>query len=327
MQFESYQQDLVMAARVDNLFDELTVKPSEHAFANNHLNLIGFACGIGANNPGCAKGPEVLKQLGLSHLLHKKGINAKWQCFLKTSIQELDQRLQIDYLSLQFRILAKAVAQSISKHEQFTVIGGDHSCAIGTWSGAAHQLYQYGPLGLIWIDAHMDSHTFITSHSGALHGMPLACLLGYGDRKLTNILYKSTKIAPHHICLVGVRSYETEEERLLKHLGVKIIYMQEVKRYGLKNALKEALDIATKGTAGFGVSIDLDCIDPFDAPGVGTPELDGILKNDLLNALKIFPKQNKFLGIEIAELNPTLDQNNITATLAMELIVAGMVNN
>ena len=325
--FKMQQQSLIMIAKANNIMNDLTTGLSSYAFASNTLSLIGFACGMGAANQDCAHGPTVIKQMGLSHLLHKKGINAKWQCFLKTSIQELEQRLQIDYLSLQFRILAKAVAESIKNRERFTVVGGDHSCAIGTWSGAAHQLYQHGPLGLIWIDAHMDSHTFITSHSGALHGMPLACLLGYGDRKLTNILYKSTKIAPQHICLVGVRSFETEEEHLLKHLGVKIIYMREVKRYGLKNALKEALDIATKGTAGFGVSIDLDCIDPFDAPGVGTPELDGILKNDLLDALKIIPKQNKFLGIEIAELNPTLDQNNITATLAMELIVAGMVNN
>ena len=316
-----------MAARADNLFDELTAKLSTHAFTQNYLNLIGFACGIGANNPGCAKGPIVLKQMDLLSLLQNKGVNAKWQCFLKTSVQELDQPLQIDYLSLQFRILAKAVAQSVSKCEQFAVIGGDHSCAIGTWSGAAYQLHKLGSVGLIWIDAHMDSHTFVTSHSGALHGMPLACLLGYGDRRLTNILYNRPKIAPQHVCLVGVRSFETEEAQLLKHLGVKVIYMQEIKRYGLHYALEKALHTVTKGTAGFGVSIDLDCIDPFDAPGVGTPELDGILKNDLLDALKIIPKQNKFLGIEITELNPTLDQHNITAKLALDLIVNGIAKN
>ena len=316
-----------MAARADNLFEELTAKPGAHAFAKNNLNLIGFACGIGASNPDCAHGPMVLKQMGILNLLQHKGVHAKWQCFLKTSVQELDQQLQIDYLSLQFRILAKAVAQSIGKHEQFAVIGGDHSCAIGTWSGAAYQLQKHGSLGLIWIDAHMDSHTFVTSHSGALHGMPLACLLGYGDRRLTNILSKGPKITPHNICLVGVRSFETEEAQLLNRLGVKIIYMQEIKRYGLQNALVEALDIVTKDTAGFGVSIDLDCIDPSDAPGVGTPELDGILSNDFLDALKIIPNQNNYLGIEIAELNPNLDQNNITAKLALDLFVTGIAKN
>ena len=157
--------------------------------------------------------------------------------------------------------------------------------------------------------------------------MPLACLLGYGDRRLTNILSQGPKIAPQNICLVGVRSFEMEEAQLLNRLGVKIIYMQEIKHYGLQNALVEALDIVTKDTAGFGVSIDLDCIDPNDAPGVGTPELDGILRNDFLDALKVVPNQNNYLGIEIAELNPNLDQNNITAKLALDLFVTGIAKN
>ena len=170
----------------------------------------------------------------------------------------------------------------------------------------------------------MDSHTFITSLSGALHGMPLACLLGYGDYQLTTILSVKPKIAPQHVCLVGVRSFETEEAQLLKQLGVRIIFMQEIRKRGLKNALKEALTIVTQGTAGFGLSIDLDSIDPLDAPGVGTPELNGLSGKELLDALKIFPQHRNLLGIEITELNPTLDKNQVTAKLAIGALIAGL---
>lgn len=314
-----------MATRAQDIFVEARAYPKVQALVTNKVNLIGFACGMGASNSDCAYGPEVLKKMGLSRVLQDRGVNAKWKCFLKTSIQGLDKQLRIDYLSFQYRILAQAVAKSVRQHERFAVIGGDHSCAIGTWSGAAHQIQKLGPLGLIWIDAHMDSHTFITSHSGALHGMPLACLLGYGDRRLTSILSVGTKIAPQHVCLVGVRSFEAEEAQLLKRLGVKIIFMQEIKQRGLFSALKEALTIVNQGTAGFGLSIDLDSIDPLEVPGVGTPELGGLSSKELLDALKIFPQQRSLLGIEIAELNPTLDQKLITAKLVIKALIAGLV--
>ena len=316
-----------MAARAHDFFVEARAKPKAHAVASDYVNLIGFACGIGASNPGCADGPDILRQMGLSRLLHDCGVNAKWKCSVKASTQELDKRLRNNYLTLQYTVLAQEVAKSIRQYERFAVIGGDHSCAIGTWSGAAHQTRNLGPLGLIWIDAHMDCHTFITSHSGALHGMPLACLLGYGDYQLTNILSAKPKIAPQHVCLVGVRSFETEEAQLLQNLGVRIIFMQEIKQRGLIHALKEALTIVNDGTAGFGLSIDLDSIDPLDAPGVGTPELDGLSREELLDALKIFPHQSNLLGIEIAELNPALDHNQITAKLAIEALIASLVKD
>ena len=313
-----------MVARSHDFYAEARANPVADALGSDNVNLIGFACGMGAPNPGCAYGPEVLKQMNLPHALHDYGVSEKWKSFLKSSIQELDKNLCIEYLTLQYKTLAQEVAKSIRQRERFIVIGGDHSCAIGTWSGAAHQIRKLGSLGLIWVDAHMDSHTPVSSHSGALHGMPLACLLGYGDYQLTNILSVKPKIAPQHVCLVGVRSFETEEAQLLKHLGVRIIFMQEVKERGLVDVFEEALTIANTGTAGFGLSIDLDSIDPLDAPGVGTPELGGLSREELLDALKIFPQQRKLLGIEIAELNPSLDQNQITAKLALETLIASL---
>lgn len=316
-----------MVARAHQFFIDAVSNKNDHRIAAENINLIGFASGIGASTSECEQGPEVIKHMGLTRLLNDHGLNAKWKCIIKTPVQELDVQLQIDYLSLQFRLLAQEVANSISQQERFVVIGGDHSCAIGTWSGVAHQIRKLGSLGLIWIDAHMDSHTFITSHSGALNGMPLACLLGYGDRRFTKILSTKPKISPQNVCLIGVRSYETEEAQLLKNLGVRVIFMEEVKRRGLQDVLIEALNIANLSTVGFGLSIDLDSIDPLAAPGVSTPELDGLKKEELLNALKIIPKHRSLLGIEIAELNPALDQKQITAKLAIDALATCLIKD
>ena len=316
-----------MVASAHDFFIDTRTDKKVHALAADYVNLIGFASGVGSPAPDCAKGPEVIKNLGLSSVLNDHNVDAKWKCILKAPVQNLDKELQVDYLSLQYRILAQEVADSIRQHKRFAVIGGDHSCAIGTWSGAAHQTHKLGPLGLIWIDAHMDSHTFLTSHSGALNGMPLACLLGYGDPRLTNIFSIRPKVLPRHICLVGVRSFETEEAQLLKRLGVRIFFMEDVKRRGLFSVLEESLNIVNQDTAGFGLSIDLDAIDPLDAPGVGTPELDGLSKDELIDALNLFPQQSKLLGVEITELNPALDQKQITAKIAIDLLTTCLVKS
>ncbi len=316
-----------MAARAKELVFEGRDGPEDDLFASHTVDLIGFACGIGASDADCARGPEIIKQMGVLSALFDRGVNARWKCFLKTSLHEQDKNLRIDYLSMQLRILAQIVSKTIRQHKRFAVIGGDHSCAIGTWSGAARQIQNLGPVGLVWIDAHMDSHTFISSQSGTVQGMPLACLLGYGDRRLTSILSSIPKISPKHVCLVGVRSFEADEAKLLRRLGVRTMFMQEINERGLSSCMEEAIAIASQGTAGFGLSIDLDSVDPSDAPGVNTPEYGGIGKAELLAALEMFPHQEKYLGIEVAELNPALDRDQMTAKLAIEVITAGLVKD
>lgn len=288
------------------------------------IHLIGFASGIGAPDPDCGHGPLLLRQMELEKILSNHGLQAKWKTFLTTPVLNLKHKQRIDFLLLQLKSLANVVAKSVFQRERFVVIGGDHSCAIGTWSGASHQLQSSGRLGLIWVDAHMDSHTPLTSYSGELHGMPLACLLGYGEQRFTQLFVNIPKILPQHLCLLGVRSYETEEAQLLKHLGVRVIDMKEIKQRGLSNAMQEALEIATRGTIGFGVSLDLDSLDPSEAPGVSTPEMDGISGKDLLAALEILSDEKKLIGLEIAELNPFKDRNLMTANLAIKAILASL---
>ena len=218
--------------------------------------------------------------------------------------------------------IAEAVFDVVSQNRQFAVVGGDHSCAIGTWSGAYAAIKDTGSMGLIWIDAHMDSHTSQTTHSGAIHGMPLAALLGYGDPLLTSIKAREPKVAPSHIVLIGVRSFEPEEEKLLRKLGVRIFFIEEVRRRGMNAVMQEALEIVREGTVAFGVSIDMDAIDPMDAPGVGSPEPNGISGEALLESLAVIRGADDLLGLEVVEFNPSRDNNDKTAHLAKDILLA-----
>jgi arginase len=208
----------------------------------------------------------------------------------------------------------------VKQNNFFCVVAGDHSSAIGTWSGVYDAIHQQGDLGLIWIDAHMDAHTPETSPSGNIHGMPLACLLGYGYKNLISILQNAPKLKPENICLIGVRSFEEGEENLLKNLGVKVYFMDEVQSRGFKSVMQEATHHVKKNTAKFGVTIDIDAIDPIEAPGVDVPEPNGIRINELREGFQEIINDKKLLGVEIVEFDPHLDINQQTEKLVVSLI-------
>lgn len=201
------------------------------------------------------------------------------------------------------------------------MLGGDHTCAVGTWTGIAGALAVRGPLGLVWIDAHMDAHTPSTSPSGMLHGMPLACLLGHGDPRLTAIT-GDARLDPGRVCLVGVRNFETGEAALLRRLGVRVFFMHEVARRGLDAVLADALATAGEGAAGVGLSLDLDALDPRDAPGVGTPAPGGIRGTELVRSLARTAASAALAGVEIVEYNPYRDRGGVTARLVGDVLGA-----
>jgi arginase len=285
------------------------------------VSIIGSASGLGARDRGCAFGPDVLRNSGLEAALRKKGISAAWEVMVHPpDVHGHDGNTKaIEKLC---REVAHCVFGVLRRGGRFAVVGGDHSCAIGTWSAAASALRGHGPLGLVWIDAHMDSHTPETSPSGAVHGMPLACLLGYGAPEFTRLVHPWPKLHPQHVCLVGVRSFEEAEAQLLKRIGVRVITMEEVEHGGISWAMQKALDIACTGTAGFGVSIDLDAIDPDDAPGVGTTVPAGLKGQTFIESLTHLTARPGLVGIEIAEFNPLLDRDNRTAHLVRDLLSA-----
>jgi arginase len=216
--------------------------------------------------------------------------------------------------------LAKQVCVLTQQQKSFCVIGGDHACAIGTWSGVYEAIHAKGELGLIWIDAHMDSHTPETSESQRIHGMPLACLLGHGYSSLTSILNAEPKIKPQNTCLIGVRSFESGEAALLERLQVRVYLMEEVKARGLDSVLQEAIERVSAHTIAYGLSIDIDSLDPQEAPGVGVPEANGIHVKDMYAALAQHVNDPKWIATELAEFDPSRDYNKKTEKIIIDLL-------
>jgi len=282
------------------------------------IPVFGYAAGIAANNPDCRLGPATLKQ---SSFLNEKGLNLAWEELLNGG-NGSDKLAALKEVSKLTNRLAKQVEQWVSEQQKFLVLGGDHSAAIGTWSGAASALRPKGSLGLMWIDAHMDSHTPETTESGNIHGMPLACLLGFGPDQLTALLESQPKVLPWHICLIGVRSFEQGEAELLKRLNVQIFFMDEVKQRGLAAVFADGLRVVEEEAVGYGISVDLAAMDSIDAPGVGKPEPVGLAGKELCQQLQIVKNDPKLLGLEIVEFNPLLDKDKRTERLVADMIAA-----
>lgn len=279
------------------------------------IECIGLASGIGAGNIDCGNGPLILKEkLNLKRL--------KW---LKIITPQNEIQDKYDLLAHLNEQLAKESFELSKKGSFFFSFGGDHSSAIGTWSGIATEKKEKNQdIGLIWIDAHMDCHIPETSPSGNIHGMPLAALLGYGDKRLTHILSNNAKIKPENIILIGVRSFEKEEVAFLNKLNIKIYYIDDVLKRGFSNILEEVVVDLSKRTAGYGVSFDLDVIDPQNVKAVGTPVDNGILAEDALKAMSVLKKYPP-IAFEIVEYNPKLDHDKKTLKFT-EMLIQKLIN-
>ncbi|MES2214624.1 MAG: arginase [Pseudomonadota bacterium] len=286
------------------------------------FNIIGSAFGHGAQIHTTNSGPKYLESK--YQLVQKLGSNFKWDCIIENiqNIEELNSHGKNYHLVLKHsKELAAEVSRAVRvENELCVVIGGDHSCGIGTWSGVTNSLSVQNNFGLIWIDAHMDAHTYITSPSQALHGMPLAILLDNGDSDLRHIGCDGRKINPENLVLIGVRSFEKGENNFLASSKVKVFYIEEVERRGVKSVFEEALKIVGHNTRGFGVSIDLDSFDPEDAPGVGSPEPGGLRFNEVKDNLPILFASENLKCLEIAEFNPSLDREDKTADIICNIL-------
>lgn len=278
------------------------------------ISVLGVASGIGAQDQACKDGPLAFRH---SHawqaLARQPGINWADLLFAPEVAHTPIQRI-----AALGRMLADAVAGQLLVGHLPLVIGGDHSVAIGTWSGVARALGE--PPGLLWIDAHLDSHTPSTSYSGAVHGMPLAALLGQGDKRLLDIGLSGSQIDSAHSVVFGARSYEPEELAFLQRRGVRLYLAEEIARLGFRICFAEALHAVAQATAGFGVSIDLDAVDPGLAPGVGSPEPGGLLSFDLIEAMREVAAMPGLQAVEIVEYNPDRDRHGATAALIADLI-------
>ncbi len=286
------------------------------------IDIVSAAIGEGAMDGGCKYGASALLASGIAHSLTRAG--CKVQALPAVTADPMLAQDRMDTVAQFSCALARTVSRAVRGDSQILVLGGDHSCAIGTWSGAADALSSQGRLGLIWVDAHLDAHTPDTSISQAPHGMPLAALLGHGSAAFTDICGWSGKLRPENLVVIGVRSYEAAERALLEALGVRVIYMEEVARRGFAPCFAEAKAAVTSGCAGWGVSFDIDGLDPKEAPATGTPVDHGIPLDQALAALRMCRDDPRFVGLEIAEYNPLKDFGGKTARAVHTLAIASL---
>ncbi len=222
---------------------------------------------------------------------------------------------------------ASAVKKSLQAGEIPVILGGDHSIAIGTFSGiSSYFREQNEEIGLIWFDAHADINTPETSPSGNIHGMPFATLLGLGNGELVNLEGFAPKINPKFCAHVGARDLDLGEKREIRELGMRenFFTMSDIDRRGMLACIEDAVKIASQASGGYAVTFDVDIIDPRFAPGSGTLVRGGITYREAHLALEIIAERGGMRSFEIVEVNPMLDEHNITVELAGELILSAL---
>lgn len=294
------------------------------------VKIIGVPMDLGAGRRGVDMGPSAIRIAGLNQAIAFQGYSVADAGNVHVHPPEAmkvgnPRAHYLNEIAETSEELARMVETSLEEETIPVILGGDHSIAIGSAAGVASFYRNRGEkIGIIWLDAHTDSNTPETSPSGNIHGMPLAALLGYGAAELTHIAGFAPKVAPENTIIIGARSVDPGERELLRKLKVRVVTMSELDERGMATVIKEAIEIASNGTAGFHVTMDMDFIDPYYAPGVGTPERGGATYREAHLAMEKLADSGKTLSVEITEVNPLFDTTNQTATLAVELILSAL---
>jgi arginase len=290
------------------------------------IQVLGVPLDMGASRRGVDMGPSAMRVAGLEARLESLGHQVTDGGNIRVEVAETrasgdkSARYLAEIAETCART-AEAVVKTLEDGMTPLVLGGDHSLAAGSVSGVAEFYRRQGQkIGLIWIDAHSDINTPETSPSGNVHGMPLAALLGLGPKELGDIFDYSPKVAAANAVLIGVRDIDAAERENIRRAGVAGVYtMRDIDERGMRAVMEEALKTVRRGTAGYHVSLDMDWIDPEDAPGVGTPVRGGATYREAHLAMEILADDGHLLSFEIVEVNPVIDEHNRTADLAVEL--------
>lgn len=310
----------------------LTVpKPTSSALSSinpRKIRVIGVPLDLGQSRRGVDMGPSAVRVAGLEARLEELGhiVEDAGNVAVAIAEQKQEGNPHAKYLKEITAICTKSaelVLKTLESGKIPIVLGGDHSVAAGTVAGVA-EFYrrQNQKIGLIWIDAHTDINTPESSPSGNVHGMPLAALVGLGPAELGNILNFSPKVSPENCVLVGVRDIDSIEKENVRKAGIEVFTMRDIDERGMRTVMEEALRVAGRGTAGYHVSLDMDWVDPEDAPGVGTPVRGGATYREAHLAMEIIADHGRMLSFEIVEVNPVIDEHNRTAQLAVELALS-----
>lgn len=286
------------------------------------ISIIGMPMDLGQMRRGVDMGPSAIRYAGINERLkvlfdeiHDLGDIPIGRPEVK--IDEKSNLRNLELVAEKNAALAEKVDKVVEAGSFPLVLGGDHSIAIGTLAGVSKH---YENLGVIWYDAHGDLNTAETSPSGNIHGMPLAVSIGIGHPLLTEVGGYQPKVRPEHIVIIGARSLDDGEKELIKEKGIKVYTMHEIDRLGMTKVMEETIAYLKSKTDGVHLSLDLDGIDPNDAPGVGTPVIGGISYRESHLAMEMLAESQMITSAEFVEVNPILDEKNKTASVAVALM-------
>jgi arginase len=294
------------------------------------IRIIGVPMDLGASRRGVDMGPSTLRVAGLQARLKQLGHQVEdiGNIVVKQPEEQhygVKNAKYLEEIADTCKGLAEISSKALAEGFLPLVLGGDHSIAVGTAAGAAaHYRKDSKRIGLIWLDAHGDMNTPESSPSGNVHGMPLASIMGYGPPELTELAGIKPMVEPRSVALVGVRDLDSKERRLMKDTGVHVFTMRDIDERGMREVMTEALRFTTDDTAGIAVSLDMDFVDPSDAPGVGTPVRGGVTYREAHLALEMIADSRSMISFELVEINPVIDLHNTTATLGVELVLSGL---
>ncbi|HEX3875925.1 MAG TPA: arginase [Bryobacteraceae bacterium] len=296
----------------------------------SHISIIGAPLDLGQGRRGVDMGPSAVRVANLNARLASLGYEISDLGNVPVDQAEAapeghPRAKYLPQIAATCTRLGQQVSEALSKNSMPLVLGGDHSVAVGSVSGVARFYRSRGEkIGLIWLDAHADMNTPESSPSGNVHGMPLACVAGIGPAELTDVFGFKPKVAPENIVIVGLRDVDQMEKPHVRDSGVRAFTMRDLDERGLRAVMVDAIRTASEGTAGFHLSLDMDFVDPKDAPGVGTPVRGGATYREAHLAMEMICDSRRMLSMEVVEVNPVIDEVNRTADLAVELVMSGL---
>lgn len=293
------------------------------------IDIIGFPMDLGADRRGVDMGPSAVRIAGLSERLAALDYSLNDLGDVSIEIKErqkVDNR-RLKYLDEIVRAsgeLAVIVRNSLEAGHIPLCIGGDHSMALGSIAGISDFCRKAGrTLGLLWIDAHGDMNTHETTPSGNIHGMPMAAALGLGCEKLTHLLGFAPKVLPENAVMIGMRQLDREEKALIRSVNLSIFTMTDIDRKGIADIVDSVLPSLAKRVDHLHVSFDLDAVDPSVVQGVGTPVPGGLTYREAHLIMETIAECGCMKSLDIAEVNPILDNRNRSAAFAISLIASG----
>jgi arginase len=288
------------------------------------VTLIGAPTDVGASALGASMGPEAMRVAGVQQALEQRGLRVVDRGNLagppNPRQAPVDGHRNLQAVLEWNRLVHAAVYEDLSAGRLPILLGGDHSLGIGSISAVARHCRQAGKkLRLLWLDAHADFNTGELSPSGNLHGMPLACLCGFGPKVLTELGGASPSLHPQWIRQIGVRSVDEGEKRFVHELAVEVFDMRYIDEMGMRHTMEQALAGLDRDTH-LHVSFDVDFLDPDIAPGVGTLVPGGPTYREAQLCMEMIADTRLVGSLDVVELNPALDVRNETAVLAVSLL-------